>query len=424
MSTATTTDQRDTPDLRRRAVRIVAALSVSVFIEWMGAGAILPLLPLYLRHHGSSDALVGATMAAFFAAAFLVQYPAGRLSDRVGRRPLQLVGLVVFATASIGFLLVAGPVAALFMRALQGVGAGMVDVASAALVGETSPPEWRGRSYGVFYGFRIGGLAIGPLVGSILGSGSMRTVFAGAAVCAVVAALPILLVVPAAAGRRPSVPLAASPGRPALWRRREVLGVVTVACAGGVVGGMYEVCWSLLLHLRGAASWQIGLSWTLFALPFVAMSLPAGWLVDHLDRRYLAGFSMLASAAFASTYPFLHSLDLLIGLGAAEATAVALAYPAMLSQLTAVISAGEMGRAQGFVSSAQTAATAVAAAIAGFLFSLGPTVPFLCVAATVFVLVLVLYACWKGVEGRGTGGGGSVPEPLAEPLREPLPVAL
>ena len=58
------------------------------------------------------------------------------------------------------------------------------------------------------------------------------------------------------------------------------------------------------------------------------MSVPGGWLVDHFDRRYLAAVSTLASAGFASTYPFLHSVWLLVGLGAAEAVTVAVAGPA------------------------------------------------------------------------------------------------
>src|SRR5580658_3064676 len=122
-----------------RAKAIVAALALSTFVEWLGAGALLPLLPLFLRQHGSSDTMVGATMAAFFAASFLTQYPAGRLSDRIGRRPIQLAGLLLYAAASLVFAFVAMPAVALALRALQGAGAGVVQVASASVIGETVP---------------------------------------------------------------------------------------------------------------------------------------------------------------------------------------------------------------------------------------------------------------------------------------------
>ena len=109
------------------------------------------------------------------------------------------------------------------------------------------------------------------------------------------------------------------PAKVVLWRNRSFLGVALGYAPTGVIIGVYEVCWSLLLHLKGATAWQIGFSWTLFAIPFAAMSLPGGWLVDHFDRRYLAAGSTLLSAGFAATYPFIHSIWLLIGLGSLEA---------------------------------------------------------------------------------------------------------
>jgi MFS family permease len=398
-----------------KARGVVAALSVSVFLEWLGASAILPLLPLFLRQRGSSDALVGATMAAFFAAAFVVQYPVGRLSDRIGRRPLQIAGLVTYAVASLAFVVFAAPLTALLLRALQGAGAGAVDVASAAVIGETAAPSARGRAFALYYGCRIAGLAIGPLAGSIVGIGSMRIVFAAAAVCAVLAAVPVALYVPK------GLPWHSAPGAPvlrvnrALWRRRSVLGVVVVAASIGLLTGIYEVCWSLLLHIRGAKSWQIGLSWTLFAIPFAAMSVPAGWLVDHFDRRYMAGLAMVASAGFACSYAFLRSVDVLIGLNATEAITVTLAYPAMLSQLNHVIDSSEIGRAQGFVSSSQTATTAVAASLAGALFGIAAYVPFVTLAACVLFLALLLVPCWHGIPGRtprqdGVGSSREAPD--------------
>jgi len=155
------------------------------------------------------------------------------------------------------------------------------------------------------------------------------------------------------------------------------------------------------LHLRGASEWQIGLSWTLFALPFAAMSIPGGWLVDHFDRRYLAGGSTLVSAGFAAAYPFLHSVWLLICLGSAEAVAVAVAGPALASQLAHSVPGSQLGRAQGGASTALTGTTAVAAAAAGVLFSLQPWVPFIGASIAIVVFVTLLSLCWRGVPGRG-----------------------
>lgn len=373
----------------------------------------MPLLPLYLRKLGAPVALVGVVMAAFFLAAIFVQYPIGRLSDRIGRRPVQLGGLVTFAAASAVFALIGTPIAALFVRALQGAGAGVVDVANNATVGSAVPANQQGRAYGALFASRTVGLAIGPFIGGLAGISAMRWLFVAAAVASLLACIPVLVAVPKTRS------LHDDPGpRVVMWRDRSVLGVVLGYAGAGLVIGVYEVCWSLLLHLRGASGWQIGLSWTLFALPFAAASVPGGWLVDHFDRRYLAAGSTLMSAGFAATYPFLHSVWLLVGLGAAEAVSVAVAGPALASQLAHSVPVSQLGRAQGAASTAQTGATAASALVAGALFALHPWVPFTGAAGAIVIFVALIGWCWRGVPGREEPGAGGACDVSGKAMRE------
>lgn len=380
----------------RQVRRVVTALSISTFVEWAGASAVLPLLPLYLRREGATDLVVGATMAVFFLAAVAVQYPVGRLSDRVGRRPVQIAGLLTYAAASLAFAAIASPTAAIVFRALQGAGAGVVDVASAATVGEVVPAAWQGRAYGRLFGSRIAGLAIGPFFGGLVGVANVRWVFVAAACASILACVPVLIVIPRA-GRRVVV---AAHRRLVLWRDRGVLGVAFGYAAGGLVVGLYEVCWSLLLHYRGATAWQIGLSWTLFSIPFAVMSIPAGWLVDRADRRLLAGASILVSAGFAVLYPFVDNVWVLVVLGGAEAVSMALTGPALASQLAHRVAGDDLGRAQGGVLTAQTGTTAVAALLAGGLFAIAPWVPFVATGAGLAICVAGMAICWRHVPGR------------------------
>ena len=102
--------------------RLVRTLALTTFLLWVGASSILPLLPEYLRHRGSSDGLVGVVMASYFVAALACQYPAGRLADRIGRRPVLLGGLLCYAVGSFGFLAPVGPAVDIGFRSLQGAG--------------------------------------------------------------------------------------------------------------------------------------------------------------------------------------------------------------------------------------------------------------------------------------------------------------
>ena len=163
------------------ARRIVAALVIAVFVQGLGASAVLPLLPLYLRAHGTSTGLVGAIMGSFFFAGVLTQYAAGHLTDRIGHRPVIVGGLALYAAASLGFIATIGAGGYLALRSLQGVGSGAVQVATFAVVGLVVPQERRGRAFSLIFAAQLAGMAIGPLAGSAAGVAKIR-LFAGLSV--------------------------------------------------------------------------------------------------------------------------------------------------------------------------------------------------------------------------------------------------
>ncbi|HEY1633508.1 MAG TPA: MFS transporter [Acidimicrobiales bacterium] len=384
----------------QRARRLVVALTTAAFLEWAGATAIVPLLPLFLRDRGASDSLVGLVMGAFFFAGVVTQYPLGKLSDRIGRRPVLIFGLVCYAAASVAFAAPVTPVVYVVLRAVQGVGAGATLVVAAATLSESLPPGRRGRGFGALFGGQTAGMAVGPLLGSLGGPDAMTPVFIGAGLAALAACVPVLAQVP----RRPLTERSAGDEHRLPLRQlvtsRVVLGVMVATASIGVLTGTYEVCWGLLMSSRGASSWQIGLSWTLWSIPFVAVSVPAGKLADRLDRRWLTALALLASAGFAASYPFVPTVSLLIALGAVEGLAVATSYPAPLSMLADGVKPGELGRAQGMVSTAETAAVAVFASVSGVLFAISAWVAFVTAATAIVVAVAVLAVIWAPVQGR------------------------
>src|SRR6185436_15983147 len=78
-------------------------LFVTAFIDMVGLTMILPLLPFYARELGASATLVGLLIAAFSLAQLVVAPVWGRFSDRYGRRPAILAGLLVTAAAYLLF---------------------------------------------------------------------------------------------------------------------------------------------------------------------------------------------------------------------------------------------------------------------------------------------------------------------------------
>jgi MFS family permease len=378
------------------AKRFVLVLAGTAFIEWLGASAILPLLPAYLRHHGSSTGAVGLVMSSYFVAGLVLQYPLGHLGDRIGQRPVLIGGLLSYALGSLGFLLHPGVAGYIALRAAQGAGAGAVQVASFALVGAAVPAARRGRAFSWLFAGQLGGMAIGPLAGSIAGVSGMGILFAITAGTSTIASIWVLASLPKVASTRDAL-------RTRLHVNRMLLGVLMTGVVGGLVTGVYETCWTLLLDLRGAQAWQVGLSWTLFAAPFAIFSPIAGRMADRFDRAKLTFWALLSSLGFAATYPFLHSIPLLIGLGAVESIGVAIAYPAAQSLLAQAVPESALGRAQGLSNATQTAAIAISAGASGALFGVAAWVPFVGAAAIAAILTGFLPVVWRMRDPAATG---------------------
>ncbi len=384
--------------------RLIRTLTLTVFIQWMGASSIIPMLPVYIRHLGGTDALAGVVMASFFAAGVLSQYPIGRLADRIGRRPVLIGGLVTYGLASFAFLLPITAYAAIVLRSMQGVGAGAAIVAALAIVSSSVGERRRGRAFAAVYGAELAGMAVGPLVGSIVGIRFMWVMFLASGILSFAACIPALAIhegghraAERAARRRPDgthAPLAR------VRVNRSMTGALICGAALGLSSGVYDICWTLLLLARGASGLAIGISWTLFAVPFVAVAKPSGWLADHMDRRILVLAGLGVSTALCATYPFIHNVPLLVVLGASEALGFAAAMPAVQSLLTQGSATSEVGRIQGIFATSQTACTAIAAAAAGAAFAVASWLPFVTVAAIVFVGLAVAAVVWRSVPGR------------------------
>jgi MFS family permease len=386
-----------------QTARVVGALVVAVFVQGVGASAVLPLLPLYLRNQGTSSGLIGLVMASFFVAGVLTQYAAGHLTDRAGHRRVIIGGLVVYAVASLGFIASVGAGGYVVLRGLQGVGAGAVQVASLALVGVLVPLAHRGRAFSAVFAAQLAGMALGPLAGSVVGVAHLRWLFVTTAALSLLATVPVLV---GTTNRAGAVGVdGQAPQRVPLVISSALVGVVLVGVAGGLITGVYEACWSLLLDSRGAETWQIAVSWTLFALPFAAFSPVAGWLADHFDRRYLTGIAMFFSVGFAAAYPFLPQVALLMGLGAVEAVGVAIAFPAAQSLLTQTTRPEALGRAQGLFTSSETAAIAVSAGV----FGVARWLPFVVASSLGLALTATLPWLWRSLPGRARDAGGAGP---------------
>ncbi|MEK9499916.1 MFS transporter [Gaopeijia maritima] len=173
--------------------RTLPLLFLTVFVDLVGFGIVLPLLPLYADRFGASGLTVGLLVMVYSVAQFFMAPIWGRLSDRHGRRPILLLGLLGSAAAYLVFAW-AGSVAALFAsRILAGIGGSTIPVAE-AYIADVTPPEKRAGNMGLI-GAAFGlGFTVGPALGGLtVGVSTALPGYLAAALCLANAAIAALL---------------------------------------------------------------------------------------------------------------------------------------------------------------------------------------------------------------------------------------
>ena len=170
----------------------VLVVFLTVFIDLIGFGIVVPLVPLYSRHFGAHGLVIGAIIASFSAMQFIFSPIWGRLSDRYGRRPILLISTAGAAASYVLFAVSTGienhSMALVMMvvsRAFAGLCGGNITVAQ-AYIADISPPDQRSRRMGLI-GMAFGlGFIFGPAIGglSLKHLGSTGPGWVAASLCA------------------------------------------------------------------------------------------------------------------------------------------------------------------------------------------------------------------------------------------------
>ena len=181
---------------------------ITIFIDLVGFGIVIPVLPLYAERYGASEATVGILLAIYSAMQFMFSPILGKLSDRVGRRPVLLgsligtsIGFLIMGLAPkmpVGFALLgmAPTLVWLFIaRIIDGVSGGNISTAQAYIADVTSPEE-RSKGMGLI-GAAFGlGFIFGPAIGGLMSHVSAEAPFFFASVMAAANATALYFLLP------------------------------------------------------------------------------------------------------------------------------------------------------------------------------------------------------------------------------------
>jgi DHA1 family tetracycline resistance protein-like MFS transporter len=383
----------------------LGTLFLTVFLDLVGFGLIIPFLPSLARDLGASDFTAAALVASYSLMQFIAVPIWGRISDRVGRRPV-LVWSIAASALGMVFLGLSQSLLTVFLaRMWSGIATANVAVAQAYIADVTTPRE-RAKGMGIIgMGFGLG-FMIGPFIGGELGHFHLIG-HQGTLPAYVSAALSVINLVFALRYLPESLP---PENRTATVRKLTLIDFAALRAFGRLPGAI-----PILLIAFSSTFWFSGVQsiFRLFTLDAFQMNvvntgrvlglvglvsvIVQGGLIGRLNRRF-GEVRLLAAALFLMAAGFaLQGLSVSLGVGvfilasAITAAGTALHMPSVSSYTSRRVGPDMQGATLGLMQSSGALARASGPLLWGILYdSLGLRMPFYIGAAAVALMLLMI----------------------------------
>ncbi|HVO36329.1 MAG TPA: MFS transporter [Gemmatimonadales bacterium] len=349
----------------------LAVVFTVVFIDLLGFGIVLPLLPTYAATFGVSPAAIGLLVTSFSLLQLVAVPVWGAVSDRFGRRPVLIVGLVGSTASYLLFAFAHTYWVLLISRIVAGAMGATIGVAQ-AYIADVTAPERRAHAMGMLGAAFAMGFILGPAIGGILSAHSYASAgLVAGALCAAnaVAALAWL----------PETPQ----HRAARSAERVRLGPLAAPFAASLLVTAAFAVLHVTLPLFGRdvlhdTPRRMGM---LFAYMGVVSAIVQGGVVGRLaprvgEQRLAAAGALLLAAGLALAPEAAGGAALLVALGVLSAGS-ALATPSIYAVVSRHATAGQQGAALGLTQTASTLGRIAGPTLAGFLIGAsGTATPF------------------------------------------------
>lgn len=345
---------------------------LTIFIDMVGFGIVIPVLPLYAEHFGALSVWNGLLVGVYSAVQFLFSPIFGKISDRVGRRPVLIFS--VLGTA-LGFWVMgaAGSLAMLFVaRIIDGISGGNIGTAQAYIADITTPEERSGAMGLIGAAFGLG-FIFGPAIGGVLGGHyGFRAPFYFAAGLALCNALLIFLRLPESLdAEHRAHPAQRQKLADVLQHSNRAVFTTVIAIYFFLITGfsMMTALYALFMdHRFGFSSKETGY---VFAFIGVIGVIIQGGLIRRMVPKYgerkLAAFGAVVLAASLFWLPRSIGLTALLVTSAGIAVGNSLMTPTLNGLLSRSVSKQWQGRAIGLMQSSGSLGRAFGPALAGWL---------------------------------------------------------
>lgn len=361
-----------------------------------------PVLPLFAQALNATPAEIGWIVMASTIPGILISYPAGALSDQLGKRRVLLASLVVFATAPFLYLIISTAWQLMAVRFYHGFATAIFGTVASAAIAERYTAD-RAQRLSTYSSVTIVGRSVAPFLGGTLISlGSFGAVYIACAISGVLALVVGLAL------RDHAPPAAAKLELPKFWtslatvlRDRGIMLVSLVEAAQYLVFGAIEAFLALFASSLGIPPWQIGVILGVQLVSIVFAKPIAGKVSDRLGRRRVILPGLVIGAASVAMLPYFPSfaalsvLSLVFGVGFATVTSSTAALVADLTR------DGRYGSSMGVLRTVMDVGQSIGPVLTGFMVgAAGYPSAFTLLAAILVAAAILLGTLLKGVDTK------------------------
>lgn len=387
---------------------MLPVLLLTVVIDLIGFGLILPLLPFYATSFGASPVTIALLAAVFSIAQFLSATPLGGLSDRLGRRPVFLGCMVLTVIGYVGLAFADSLLTIFLARIVAGIGSGKIAIAR-AIIADSTAPEQRARGMGLIGGAFGIGMILGPLIGGLLvGPDPSNPNYALPAFAAAASSgIALLLAAFTVRETRPDAPLTLTgltlwrnPFAPLSQLRHAVLALIAINFSINFVFSQIEVLFPLFAAARlDWHAYEVGIAFTFIGTIVLCMQ---GFLIGPLTRlfgeRKLLTMGMINLAIGTAMAHWIVSIPTMGISILLTATGVAMIGPTINSLASRSAEATQQGIALGTMESLAALGRTFGPLWGGWLFDrIGINIPYW-IGGTILIVTLALG--WRSIHPK------------------------
>jgi DHA1 family multidrug resistance protein-like MFS transporter len=377
-------------------------LSFTLVVVTLGFGVVIPIIPFYMESMGAGGTELGLLVASYAVMRLIFAPIWGSFSDRVGRKPIMMIGIFGYGLTMVLFGLATELWMLFIARMISGILSSATSPTTMAYIGDSTSEEDRGGGMGIL-GAAVGlGTIFGPALGGLLAGESLSTPFFIAGGMSILALILIAILLPESLPKEDRQPVEKRIPIPELriwWQAlSSPIGILLVLAFLLTCGLMifYGIFGLYALEKFGYGPEEVGV---VFMVVGLVSAVTQGLLTGPITKRWgespVIKIGMLGSAVAFALMALAENYWMVLVTTGLFVFTTALLTPAV-SSLTSKRAATQQGMAMGLSNSFMSLGRIAGPLWAGFVFDLNHIYPYISGAVTMLIGFIISLVWLKG----------------------------